>query len=63
MTLLRVPYYLLGYAGVVAVYGVLGGTVRVLLLLAVMFADLKDIQLFLVAVKKFKLQSPIYLSE
>ena len=44
-------------------YGVLGGTVRVAQLLTVMFADLKDIQLFLVAVKKFKLRSPIYLSD
>ena len=44
-------------------YGVLGGTVLVVLLLTVMFVDLKYIQLFLVAVKKFKLQSPIYLSD
>ena len=44
-------------------YGVLGGTVSVAQLLTVMFADLKDFQLFLVAVKKFKLRSPIHLSD
>ena len=44
-------------------YGVLGGTVLVVLLLTVMFVDLKDIQLFLVADKKFKLRFPIYLTD
>ena len=41
----------------------MSGTVRVVLMLTVILVDLQDIQLFLVALKKLKLRSLIYLSD